>query len=148
MVDDAPLPAVVAASLRLRLLVLDETLQPLADELHDGVDDALLLEVAVPTPAAPMVAVVATMPVPAMVAMIVTVVMIVAVVAIMAIVVATIAAATAAFAAAFVASGTRPNQPLERFQSFEDLTPIVVAHGKPPGAAYRGRRETCKHVHL
>jgi hypothetical protein len=154
VLDDASLFAVVAAPLRLRLLILDEALEALADQLHDGVDDALLLEVAVAAAAMPIVAVVATMPVAAAVTVVVAIVAsvmiaiitavvamvaIVAVTAIVPIVVASIVSIAVAIAptaavltAAFVTAGARADEPFERLQSFEDLTPIVVSHGNPP----------------
>lgn len=159
VIDDARLAAVVAAALRLRLLILDETLQTLPDQLHDGVDDAPLLEVAVTASATAIVAVVTTVSVaatataivtivvPAVIVVIVTISAIMAVVttaavvpivtmrAIVPIVVASIvvpvAIAAAVLPSAFV-TGARPNEPFERFQSFEDLTSIVVSHGLPP----------------
>ena len=157
MIDDATLSAIVAAWLRLRLLILDEALQTLADQLHDGVDDAFLLEVAVAAPAIPIVAVVTTMPMAAAVAAIVTIVAPVGLAAIVVIVaigpvvpmvavvpivvvtasvpiVAAIAAAAAVLTSAFVTPGARAHEPLERLQSFEDLTPIVVSHGNPPSS--------------
>lgn len=162
MIDDATLSAIVAAWLRLRLLILDEALQTLADQLHDGVDDAFLLEVAVAAPAIPIVAVVTTMPMAAAVAAIVTIVAPVGLAAIVAIgpvvpmvavvpivvvtasvpivvasivpIVAAIAAAAAVLTSAFVTPGARAHEPLERLQSFEDLTPIVVSHGNPPSS--------------
>lgn len=146
VIDDATLFAVVAAPLCLRLLIRDEALQPLTDELHDGVDDALLLEVTVATSTMPIVAIAATMPVAAAVmatTAIVTTVVIVATVTvvmvtpIMAIVVASIvsiavAIAPTVLASALVTAGARPDEPFERLQSFEDLTPVVVSHGNPP----------------
>ena len=162
LIDDATFSAVVAAALRLRLLVLDEALQALADELHDGVDDALLLEVAVAAAtmsivtiaAMSIVAVAAALPMAAAVVVIVTImaavtiavimvvvpmvaiIPIVAVTAIGAIVgvaiVGAVTAAAAMLASAPVTAGARSDEPFERLQSFEDLTPIVVSHGNPP----------------
>ncbi len=132
-VDRLPLAAAVVASLRLRLLVLEEALQSFADQLDDGVDDALLLELAVRTPAMARIVVV---PAAAMVVAVAPVVPLVAVVAaaiVAVIVVAPIPAAVTTLAPVLASPGTRADQPLERFQPFEDLTSIVVPHGNPPG---------------
>lgn len=162
LIDDATFPAVVAAALRLRLLVLDEALQALADELHDGVDDALLLEVPVAAatmsivtiaamsivaalPMAAAVVVIVTILAAVMIAVIMVVVPMVAIIPIVAVttigaivgapivaIVGAVTAAAAMLASAPVTAGARSDEPFERLQSFEDLTPIVVSHGNPP----------------
>jgi hypothetical protein len=59
---------------------------------------------------------------------------------------APVATAAAVLVPAPVLPGTRPGQALERLQSFKDLAPIVVLHGRPPLLRpYTGQNELCNH---
>lgn len=134
-IDDALLTVALVAGLRLRLLVLHEALEPLADELHDRVDDALLFEGPLAAIAAVVSPIVTSATVPATIAIVLVVIVAIPMplvpIAVVPVVIAAVVAAVTIVAIP-VLLGTRSDQTLERFQSFEDLTPIVVAHGSPP----------------
>ena len=142
-VDDVLLAATIVASLRLRLLVLHEALQPFAYQLHDGVDDALLLEIVATTPATSLVAaVVVPIAPPVLMPVMTSAVMPIMAAAVMPIATAVVMPITTAAVVPIATAvmvlvpasvpGARPDQALERLQSFEDLVPIVVPHGSPP----------------
>ncbi len=110
-IDDALLAPAFLAVLGFALLILDDAGDVLGHESHDGIDDALLVEIAMVTIAIPIAIAV------------VVVAMVIAVIAV-------------ALAAAIAAAGTpppavRPHQPFEVCEPLENFTPIVVTHVNP-----------------